>query len=194
VIAQWQNRIVGYGNEAPDQLLANPKNFRRHPKHQQEALSGVLNEVGVVQNVIVNKRTGNVVDGHLRIELAMRENQKEIPVTYVDLSESEEAEILATLDPISSLAFTDKEKLDELLRDVRSSDENVTNLLKSLVEGMPDSKEIGEVSGRGVTDKFLRCIISTDDVELFETAMLETGEMNRGLALKKICEGYIAKR
>ncbi len=24
----WQNRIVGYGEEAPDQLMANPDNWR----------------------------------------------------------------------------------------------------------------------------------------------------------------------
>jgi hypothetical protein len=64
----------------------------------------------------------------------MRENQKQIPVTYVDLSESEEAEILATLDPISSLAFTDKEKLDELLRDIHSGNAAVTQMLAFLAE------------------------------------------------------------
>jgi hypothetical protein len=78
----------------------------------------------------------------LRIELAMRENQKEIPVTYVDLSESEEAEILATLDPLSALAFTDKEKLDELLREVHASDKAVTEMLARLAE-----KELGYFVG-----------------------------------------------
>ena len=27
----WRNRIVGTGEEAPDQLLANPANWRIHP-------------------------------------------------------------------------------------------------------------------------------------------------------------------
>ena len=31
----WRNRIVGEGVEAPDQLLANPQNWRTHPKFQQ---------------------------------------------------------------------------------------------------------------------------------------------------------------
>lgn len=34
----WKNRIVGEGLEAPDQLLAHDKNWRIHPKHQQDAL------------------------------------------------------------------------------------------------------------------------------------------------------------
>lgn len=55
--SQWRNRIVGYGAESPDQLLGNPKNMRIHPKRQQDALAGSLDEVGVVQGVIINKRT-----------------------------------------------------------------------------------------------------------------------------------------
>lgn len=38
----WRNRIVGHEDVAPDQLLANPKNYRRHPAAQQKAMGGVL--------------------------------------------------------------------------------------------------------------------------------------------------------
>jgi hypothetical protein len=40
--AGWRNRITGTGEEAPDQLLANPANWRTHPKAQQDALAGAL--------------------------------------------------------------------------------------------------------------------------------------------------------
>jgi hypothetical protein len=33
----WRNRITGTGEEAPDQLLANPTNWRIHPRGQQDA-------------------------------------------------------------------------------------------------------------------------------------------------------------
>jgi len=38
--AARRNRITGTGEEAPDQLLANPANWRIHPKAQQDALAG----------------------------------------------------------------------------------------------------------------------------------------------------------
>lgn len=129
---QWVNRIVGYGEEAPDQLLANPKNWRLHPQDQQKALSGVLNTVGVVQNVIVNKTTGNMVDGHLRVMLALRENQASVPITYVELTQEEEDLILLTLDPISALAGTDKDLLKDLLETVSTENAGVQNLLDEL--------------------------------------------------------------
>jgi hypothetical protein len=59
----WKNRIVGYSDEPPDQLLANPKNWRTHPGSQADALRGVLADVGIVQNVIANRRSGHLVDG-----------------------------------------------------------------------------------------------------------------------------------
>ena len=121
-MANWRNRIVGEGEEAPDQLLTNPQNWRIHPRSQRAALDGVLSEVGWVQRVVVNRRTGHVMDGHLRIDLAMERGEKTVPVVCVDLSADEEALILATLDPLSALAFADKDKPDELLREVKSGD------------------------------------------------------------------------
>lgn len=130
----WRNRIVGYGEEVPDQLMANPDNWRVHPQAQQAALKGVLDEVGWVQNVLVNRTTGHVIDGHLRIALALRHGAPTVPVTYVELSEAEEQEILATLDPLSAMAVADKEKLDQLLREVQSGESAVQQMLADLAK------------------------------------------------------------
>lgn len=132
----FQNRIVGEGIEKPENLLANPANWRLHPQFQQDALKGVLNEIGWVQRVIVNQRTGYVVDGHARVAVAMREGATEVPVLYVDLSEREEALILATLDPIGGLAGTDGEQLRALLEDVSTGDAALQQLLADMAKGV----------------------------------------------------------
>lgn len=116
----WANRIVGQGTEDPGQLLANPLNWRIHPKAQQDALAGLLDTVGWVQNVIVNRRSGHVVDGHLRVTLALRREEPQVPVVYVDLSPEDEALVLASLDPLAQMAVTDKEMLARLLADVHA--------------------------------------------------------------------------
>ena len=133
-LGKFANRIVGSGEEPLDQIQFNPRNWRVHPLNQQNALKGVLEEVGWVQEVIINKRTGNLVDGHLRCQLAAREGAKTIPVKYVDLSEDEEALVLATIDPIAAMATTDRQKLDELFRDIQSDNEQVQNLLTGIAE------------------------------------------------------------
>src|SRR5262245_32574071 len=100
----WANRILGAGEMPPDQLLANPHNWRKHPGLQQDAMSEVLEKVGWVQDVIVNQRTGFLVDGHLRVILAMRHHQPTVPCKFVDLSPEEEQLILTTYDPLAALA------------------------------------------------------------------------------------------
>jgi DNA modification methylase len=132
--APWANRIVDHGSEAPDKLLANPANWRRHGESQQRALTGVLGEVGLVQSVIVNRTTGHLVDGHLRVELAIAAHQPQIPVVYVELSAEEERIILASLDPIGAMADADRDKLAELLASVRSEDEAVRALLERIAQ------------------------------------------------------------
>jgi DNA modification methylase len=140
----WANRIVGHGEEAPGGLLANPANWRLHPKAQQDALAGVLSEVGWVQDIIVNRRSGHVVDGHLRISLALREAARSVPVVYVDLDPAEEALILATLDPLAAMATTDEAKLAELLADITLPDEAELEGLAELLASLgPDEPMTG---------------------------------------------------
>jgi hypothetical protein len=157
-----RNRIIGHGQEAPDQLLANPANWRIHPKAQQAALAGVLDEVGWVQSVIVNQRTGHLVDGHMRVSLALRDGIASVPVAYVDLSPEEEALILATIDPISAMAVTDSDQLAALLADVSPSSADVQMMLDemSVNSGVtaPDFSALSDLAPTGderiVTMKF----------------------------------------
>jgi hypothetical protein len=67
----WRDRIVGSGHEAPSALLPNTANRRTDPPEQQRALARALSEVGWIQDAVVNRRSGRVIDGHLRVELAM---------------------------------------------------------------------------------------------------------------------------
>ena len=131
---KWRNRIVGYDNVAPDQLLANPANFRRHPKAQQDALAGVLGEIGWLQDVIVNRTTEHVVDGHLRVELALRKGEPTVPVKYVELTEAEERLALATFDPLSAMAQADAAALDALLASVNTGEAAVQEMLAQLAQ------------------------------------------------------------
>ena len=99
-------------------------------------MAGLLDRVGFVQNIIVNQRTGHVVDGHLRIELALSRQETEMPVVYVDLSPEEEALVLASLDPLAAMAVTDQEMLASLMLDV-SAEGALADMLDALVKRDP---------------------------------------------------------
>lgn len=143
--APWANRIVDHGEESPESLLPNPANWRQHGAVQRQALTDVLGEVGLVQSVIVNRTSGHLVDGHLRVELAKSQGQPTIPVVYVELSEEEEHVILASLDPIAALASADREKLAELLSGIENED------LADLVEAIARENRIALDLGSSVS-------------------------------------------
>jgi DNA modification methylase len=128
----WRNRITGSGEEDPRRLTPNPRNWRKHPKQQAAGLIGSLEEVGWVQDIIINTRTGRLVDGHLRVELAIQNKEKTVPVKYVDLSEDEEALVLATLDPLGAMAEADKDRLADLLKSIDTESEPLQELLTSI--------------------------------------------------------------
>ena len=113
-------------------------------------MKGVLDQVGWVQSVIVNRVTGHLIDGHMRVSLALREDAKTIPVAYVELTPEEESLVLATLDPLGALAGTDKEKLAELLAEVSTDSADLANVLNNLGDdgsGMSATDRLAEWAG-----------------------------------------------
>lgn len=170
---QWESRIVGTGDVDPEDLLANPLNARIHPRRQENALVEVLDRVGWVTEPIVNKTTGFVVDGHLRVAAAIANGQTTIPVKYVDLSEAEERLILATLDPIGGLAVHDAEMYAELVADIDVGEGVVAELVAELLgekkevepAGYPDDTDESDLSWGYVRfgERTVKCDITEVD-------------------------------
>lgn len=129
----WTNRITSHENVDPRELTAHPLNWRDHPLAQQQALDATVGAIGWVKEVIVSKRSGRILDGHLRVERATANDEATIPVAYVDLSENEENLILATIDPLAELAGTDREQLTDLLYSIDGEREGFNDMLTALV-------------------------------------------------------------
>lgn len=182
----FRNRIVGSGEERPDQLLANPANWRIHPRNQQEALKGSLESVGWVQQVMVNKRTGYVVDGHARVALALTRDEPTVPVLYVDLEPDEEALVLATLDPIAAMAGTDDAKLRELLADLTVDDAGLSAMLDKLAPPVP---KVGLTDPDDVPDLGEKSNIQPGDLFALGDHRLMCGDSTKGEDVERLTDG-----
>lgn len=128
----WRSRIVAHSRVAPSELLPHEMNHRRHPDQQKAVVAASIRELGFVRSVIVNQRTGKIIDGHERVSQAVAQGIEEIDVEYVDLSEEEERKALLVLDASSELATVDSQSLDDLLRHVQTGEEAIVSLMESM--------------------------------------------------------------
>ena len=111
-------------------LLPNPRNWRRHPKAQAEALRGLLQEIGYADALITRELPDGrlqLVDGHLR---AATTPDQEVPVLVFDVTEEEANKLLLTLDPLAAMAESDSRQIQALLDTVRTDNEAVEHLIR----------------------------------------------------------------
>jgi hypothetical protein len=130
----FRDRIREYKRIRSADLVANPLNWRQHPENQQNAMRGILEEVGIVDALLVRDRsdgTYDIIDGHLRASLMPED---EVPCLVLDVDEDEARKILLTFDPLGAMAEANAANLNELLRDAEFGAEALQELVNGLAE------------------------------------------------------------
>src|SRR5260370_16730259 len=72
-----RDRVVELRRVRARDLVPNPKNWRRHPKAQAEALRSLLGEIGNADALLARELPDGrlqVIDGHLRAETMPHDN------------------------------------------------------------------------------------------------------------------------
>ncbi len=103
-----KDRIIELRRVPASELIPNPKNWRKHPEAQQNAMRGILAEVGIADAVLARETPKGLmlIDGHLRADI---DPTVEWPVLVLDVTEAEADKILATHDPLAAM-----DQLEEL--------------------------------------------------------------------------------
>ena len=129
---QIRDRIKELRRVRASELIPNPKNWRTHPSAQQDALRGVLADVGYADALIARETPEGLmlVDGHLRAHSTPDSN---VPVLVLDIDEAEADLMLATLDPLAAMAGRDEERLTDLLAAGSSENEGISDILNSIM-------------------------------------------------------------
>lgn len=140
---QIRDRIKELRRVKASELRPHPKNWRTHPATQQDALRGVLAEIGYAGALVARELADGaleLIDGHLRAETTP---DMEVPVLVVDLNDAEAAKLLAVHDPLAGMAEVNEEVLAELLADVETQNDAVQALLDEML-GRDEGREAGD--------------------------------------------------
>ncbi len=132
---QIRDRIKELRRVRAADLRPNPRNWRTHPPQQQDALRGLLAEVGYADALLARELADGtlmLIDGHLRAETTP---DAVVPVLILDVDETEADKILLTHDPLAGMATISEQHLQELLADVQTENAAVRLLLDSVAQG-----------------------------------------------------------
>lgn len=81
-------------------IITTDYNPRFMDESEMEELSAEVDEFGLVENIVVNKRNMHCVGGNQRLEMARRKGWEKIPVVFVDLDDNEEIRLNLALNKI----------------------------------------------------------------------------------------------
>lgn len=143
----WRNSIVSHDEADPRTLVEHDKNWKFHPNAQRRATKESLDELGWIEEITVNVRTGKIVDGHMRLRLALEYDEPSVPVTYVDLTEAQELKALLIKDPLAGMAEMDAQAAMRLTEELRFDGVELMELRRQLqrqAEGLAGDDEEDE--------------------------------------------------
>lgn len=122
----------------PKTLKPNADNPKQHGAGQRKNFNEFMMSYGWLGALLLNKRTGNLLDGHMRQDEAVLKNMPEVPVLVVDVPEEEEADVIAYLDSVGRLYTMNMERL----RTIKEQVTDKSSLLRDLLVNTRPSGEI----------------------------------------------------
>ena len=102
-----------------------------------------LEDFGYVEPVVWNKRTGNIVGGHQRVQVLKDLGETEIEVSVVDMSLKDEKQLSLALNKIKGK--WDYEKLRDVLRSLEGLDLSRTGFHPDEIAVLLEEDDIGEI-------------------------------------------------
>jgi DNA modification methylase len=134
-------------------------------------MKSILGEIGYADaiKVVETPKGLMIIDGHLRKEVSA---ETEVPILVLDLTPAEQDLMLATFDPIGSMATTDDDLLKDLLDSIDSDNKDINDLIVDIAQD--NDVIVGISSGEQSKDPVPRV---DKAAELQDTWKTESGQV-----------------
>lgn len=134
----------------PHTITPNDRNWKHHTLPQRKALRAFMQELEAQRSepasawvgaLLYNKRTGRLLDGHMRLIEAIERSDDLVPTLVIDVDENTENLILRFLDQIGTM-FNPDEKMVSLLDEVINVENQILfDLLAGSAEPETENQE-----------------------------------------------------
>ena len=151
--SQVRNRIVKTEQHHSSEINPFPWNPRKHPQDQKAAMAGIMNEVGILQELLCyySPSDGKLycLDGHMRFQ----EFDRVWDCKILDLTDEEAAKVVISYDGVGRMAQYDETLTRELEQEAAFEDAAVNVMIDGLDTWGADGAAHGESdSGHDPTD------------------------------------------
>lgn len=115
----------------------NPRVTLKPGDTEYEALKGSLDRFGLVEPLVWNERTGNLVSGHQRLNILLANGETEAEVVVIDADEEDEKLANVAINKIEG--DWDYEKLKELFEEIEDEDIKFTGFTEEELNNLFDA-------------------------------------------------------
>ena len=151
----------------------NPRKDLQRDDPEYKKLKKSIKEFNLVEPLVWNKRTGNLVGGHQRLKILIEQGAKEVEVSVVDLPESKEKALNLALNKIQG--DWDMPKLKDLLQEIDTGefDIEITGFDEEEIEDLINKYAVQDI------DDLLNEIDLSEAVEKPIWAVIRTKKENQ---------------
>lgn len=184
-------------------LRPHPNNYNRHPAKQIKRIATSLRKFGQVRSIVVWQNT--ILAGHGVTEAARSIGWTEIAADVLPDEYPEHLALayVAADNELAAMGDPDKAALAviieqsaavdaELMEAIGYDDAEFDRLLAEME--MATIRDAADPDSRGIkkgAKKQIKAVLYTEDVSVFEQAILAAGQRNRGNAIIEICNFYL---
>lgn len=147
-VDEFRDRVKELRKVKASTLISDEENWRVHPPLQERAMRSVLKDIGYADALLVRELENGelkIIDGHMRKGLSP---DQIVPVLVLDVDEAEARALILTMDPITSFADADRDKLQATINRVKAQDDDA----KALIARIARSYKLvppNDIPGRG---------------------------------------------
>lgn len=145
----------------------NPRITLTETDFEYKALKASIDEFGLVVPLIVNERTRNLISGHQRLNIMLKDGIEETEVVVVDMKEKQEKALCIAMNKVSGQ--WDYGLLADIMEELRNSEidtivtgfsnNEIVELLGELQESVENMPEIKSVDKKEYIGEGVLCIV-----------------------------------